>query len=74
MTTQEALEVRSALLTLSKLLGITPQQLVNSICLLDKERFAVLKEASTIWNEFEDSSFEGKAELLGYEVVNMKAY
>jgi|GEM_PF-2423373 hypothetical protein len=48
METLKAIEVKKAIFTLSDLLEIEPQELVNSICFLHKERFAKINSASEI--------------------------
>ena len=72
MDTQKSLEVKKALFTISDLLGIEPQELVNSICFLKKERFLKIKEASDIWNEFDDADFVTRGKMLGFTVSSSK--
>jgi hypothetical protein len=64
----KAIEVKKALFTISDLLEIEPQQLVNSICLLNKDRYAKIKEASDIWNTFDDADLVTRGSILGLNI------
>ena len=72
MDAQKALEVKKALFTISDLLGIEPQELVTSICLLDKDRFLKIKEASDVWNKFDDADFVTRGKMLGFTISSKK--
>lgn len=58
MNTEKAIEVKKAIFTLSELLDIEPQELVNSICLLDKDRFSKIRSASDV----------KRGKMLGFEI------
>jgi len=68
MNTQKALEVKKAIITLSDVLGIEAQDLVNSICLLDKRRYSILKTASDIWNTFDDLDIVERGKMIGLNI------
>ena len=72
MNTQKALEIKKAIFTISDLLEIEPQDLVNSICLLNKERFLKIKKASDIWNEFDDADLVNRGKMLGFTISSSK--
>lgn len=72
MNTQKALEIKKALFTISDLLEIEPQELVNSICFLNKERFSKIKQASDIWNEFDDADLVSRGKMLGFTISPSK--
>lgn len=67
--TKQSLKIKEALLTLADYLDMTPEQVANNVCFLDKEKFAKLKKASEEWNKFDDEKdVRKRAEMLGYEV------
>jgi hypothetical protein len=66
MKLQKALEIKKALFAISDLLEIEPQELVSSICFLDKQRFKKIKDASDVWNEFDDADINERAKMLGF--------
>ena len=72
MNTKKALEIKKALFTISELLEIEPQELVNSICFLHKERFPKIKQASDLWNEFENADLVNRAKMLGITISSSK--
>jgi hypothetical protein len=69
MKTKEALEIKKAIICLADFLKIEPQNLVSSICFLDKEKFAKFKEASDLWNIFEESDIVTRGSLLGITIT-----
>ncbi len=69
MNTKEALEIKKAILTLEKALDTDFLQLASNVCMFDKEKFEVLKEASKLWNEFDDASHPERCKLLGIEIT-----
>ena len=73
MNTAKAIEVKKALFTISELLEVEPQELVNSICLLNKERFAKIREASDLWNEFDEADIVTRGKMLGYKVTTTQS-
>ena len=72
MNTQKALEIKKAIFTISDLLEIEPQDLVNSICLLNKERFSKIKKAADIWTEFDDADLVSRGNMLGFTISSSK--
>ena len=69
MEARKAIEIKKAILTLSELLEIDPQELVSSICFLNKERFSKIKEASEVWNAFDEADIVTRGKMLGIEVI-----
>jgi hypothetical protein len=69
MKTQEALNIRDALITLSKALDMDIQKVASYVCLFDDKRYAVLKEASKIWNEFHDASIVERGKMMGIKIT-----
>lgn len=65
MDIQTALKIKEAFLTLSKFTGVDAQQIANRISLFDNELMAKFKQASKVWNEFDDASIEQRAAMLG---------
>lgn len=55
ISTIEALKVKKSIQTLSDFLKIDDLTLIGLICLGDKVTFSKFKEASDVWNEFEDN-------------------
>ena len=68
METQKALEIKKAIFTLSDFLEIEPQELVSSICFLNKERFSKIKEASEVWNAFDEADIVTRGKMLGIDI------
>ena len=69
METQKAIEIKKAIFTLSDYLEIQPQELVSSICFLNKERFSKLKEASQVWNAFDEADIVTRGKMLGIDII-----
>ena len=69
MEARKAIEIKKAILTLSELLEIDPQELVSSICFLNKERFSKIKEASEVWNAFDEADIVTRGKMLGIEII-----
>jgi hypothetical protein len=68
METKQALEIKKAILCLADFLKIEPLNVVSGICFLDKEKFAKFKEASDLWNIFEESDIFTRGSLLGITI------
>jgi len=73
MTTQEALDIKKALLTLSDALNLDFNQVAARVCLLDDDKGAILKQASDLWNEFDDASMVDRGKMLGIEITEVTA-
>ncbi len=69
METQKAIEIKKAIFTLSDYLEIQPQELVSSICFLNKERFSKIKEASEVWNAFDEADIVTRGKMLGINII-----
>ena len=68
---KEALEIKKALLLLADFTGMTPQELVSSICFLDKKMFNLFKDASDKWNSFEDEKdIVKRGAMIGIKITN----
>jgi hypothetical protein len=65
----KALEIRNAIVLLSKVLDIEKQQIVARLCFYDQEKLEILKRAIKLWNEFEDASLIEKGKMFGYEII-----
>lgn len=69
MTTEKALDVKNALSTISELLEISPQEVVNAICLLNRERYRPSEDASETWTKFYDADIVDRGKMLGIDII-----
>lgn len=69
METQKALDIKQALITLSDALGMEFNQIASRICFLDKDKGAILREASDTWNKFDNASIVERGEMLGINIT-----
>ena len=69
MNTLKAIEIKKAIFTLSEFLEIEAKDLVGSICFLNKPRFEKFKEASLIWNAFDDAGIVERGDMLGLKIL-----
>ncbi|MCP4394504.1 MAG: hypothetical protein GY804_09605 [Alphaproteobacteria bacterium] len=68
MDINTALDIKNALITLSGALGQDFQRTASNVCFMNKEKFAILKEASDLWNEFQDADIVKRGEMLGITI------
>jgi len=73
MDVNQALEIKNALLVLSKTLDIKFSVIASNVCFMDKEKFNILKEASDKWSEFENADIVERGEMLGINLHLTKA-
>jgi hypothetical protein len=69
MEINEALEIKRALVVLGKALDLEPVQVASKVCFLDSNRFNILKEASELWNKFEDASLVERGAMMGMTIM-----
>lgn len=69
MTTEKALDVKNALSTISELLEISPQEVVNAICLLNREWYRPFEDASKTWTKFYDADIVDRGKMLGIDII-----
>jgi len=72
MDTREALEVKKAIFTLERVLNTDFLEIASNVCMFDKEKFEVLKEASKLWNEFDNANTVDRGKLIGIEITERK--
>ena len=66
---KEALKIKEALFTISDYLDMKPQEVASDNIFLDKERLKKMKEASDIWNKFEnEKDIVKRGKMLGIEM------
>ena len=71
MEIEAALKIRDALIVLSVALDIEFQTAAAQICFLDEEKFAILKDASETWVQFDKMNLVDRGKSLGI-TVNQK--
>ena len=69
MTTQDALDIKTALIILEKHLNVPASKLGSLINLYDEDSYKKLREASIEWNKFDDADIVERGKMLGYEVT-----
>jgi hypothetical protein len=69
MDIEKALEIKKSLLTLMDVLNMEFNDLVAQICFYDDEKLKVLKEASDLWNKFDDADIVERGKMLGINVT-----
>jgi len=69
MKVNEALEIRTALLTLSDSLNIDAKELSSLILLFGEDTHKILLEAQKLWIEFYDSDIVERGKMMGIEVT-----
>ena len=74
MKMSEALKVKEALIVLSNFTGLTPEKIGSLINLYSEPGYQKLIEASKMWNKFEQSTFEERAEMLGIQLSKSKDF
>ena len=69
ITTEQALRVREALITLCDFLDMPFIQVAGNVCLLDKKMMDRLTGASAIWTKFIKADVVERGKMLGIEVT-----
>ncbi len=72
MNINKALDIKKALITLSESLGMEFENVASNVCLFDKDKFEILKEASDTWNKFDSASIEERGAMLGIKVTTIE--
>ena len=65
MDTKTALDLKKSMVLFQEELGIPFKDFISLINFYNKKSFNKLKEASKIWNKFEESDIEERAKMLG---------
>ena len=72
INTIKAIEIKKALISISDFMEIDAQIIVNRICLYDKKLMSKFKNASDIWNEFDNADIVERGKILGVTVIERK--
>ena len=72
MDIQQALDIKHALLTLSKALDKPFNNVASNVCMFDDDKFKILVEASDLWNAFESASLVERGKMIGIEITEHK--
>jgi hypothetical protein len=72
INTIKAIEIKKALIAISDFMEIDAQIIVNRICLYDKKLMSKFKNASDIWNEFDNADIVERGKMLGVTVIERK--
>jgi len=65
MDTQKSLDLKKAMVLFQEELDIPFKDFISLINFYNKKSFNKLKEASKIWNKFEESDIKERAKMLG---------